>query len=186
MYHFICLLLWGALSLIRRNALPLCDQRIQSRNWILSRNSMDISLKLENDIYTWFHSWFPSCNSHSGEDSCSPRHNCDCWMLPTQGQMLTSNNKWQNYFPNIILKILFLPLQFSVRVFPLSLARRVKIEAERLSPRYWIFRGSSGHFVHLNHFWSVADIKFIGHKSPDSHTSHFGLFSIHVIFSSAK
>lgn len=49
MYYFICLLLWGALSLIRRNALPLCDQRIQSRNWILSQNSMDISLKLEND-----------------------------------------------------------------------------------------------------------------------------------------
>ena len=144
---------------------------------------------------TWLHSWFPSCNNQQSEDSCAPRHNCDCWMLPTQGQMLTSNNKMPkysstfqiiNYFPNIILKILFLPLQFSVRVFPLSLARRVKIEAERLSPRYWIFRGSPGHFVHLNHFWSVADTKFIGDKSPAFHISHLKLFSIHVIFSSAK
>lgn len=187
MYYFICLLLWGALSLIRRNALPLCDQRIQSRNWILSQNSMDISLKLENDNGAYrihlicLHDFIPDFQVVTISRVRIHVHHhviivtVECWMFPTQGQMLTSNNKMPkfgstfqiiNYFPDIILKILFLPLQFSVRVFPLPLARRVKIEAERLSPRYWIFRGSSGHFVHLNHIWSVADIEFIGDKSP--------------------
>lgn len=114
MSHFICLLLWGALSLIRRNALPLCDQRIQSRNWILSRNSMDISLKQENDNGYTIHTksnmnmisfLISKWHNQQGEDSCARRHNC--WMLPSQGQMLTSNNYLPKFGSTFRINLLF-------------------------------------------------------------------------------